>query len=123
MSLTTERFALGVALVIGVVVRAAPIIGADSVVGDGGLWFAMIDDIRAAGLSVPATTSYNDLGIPFVYPPAALLGTAAVGDAFGIPTIELLRWAPRYWTREAAASGGESGHPGRRSGPVGDPRW
>ena len=94
MSLTTERFALGVALLIGVVVRAAPIVGADSVVGDGGLWFAMIDDIRAAGLTIPTTTSYNDLGIPFVYPPAALLGTGAIGELFGIPTIELLRWAP-----------------------------
>ena len=94
MSLTTERFALGVALLIGVVVRIAPIVGAESVVGDGGLWLAMIDDIRAAGLSVPATTSYNGLGIPFVYPPATLLGAAALGDMFGIPTIELLHWAP-----------------------------
>jgi hypothetical protein len=94
VSLTIERFALGVALLIGVVVRIAPIVGADGVVGDGGLWLAMIDDIRAAGLSVPATTSYNGLGIPFVYPPAALLGAAALGETFGIPTIELLRWVP-----------------------------
>ena len=35
--MTTERFALGVALLIGVIVRVVPIVGADSVVGDGGL--------------------------------------------------------------------------------------
>ena len=89
-----ERFALGVALAIGIIVRVAPVVGAGSVVGDGGLWMAMIDDIRAAGLTVPPATSYNGLDIPFVYPPAALLGAAAFGEAFGIATIELIRWAP-----------------------------
>jgi hypothetical protein len=89
-----ERFALGAALAIGVVVRVAPIVTADSVVGDGGLWLAMINDIRAAGLAIPASASYNGLDIPFVYPPAALFSAAALGEAFSIPTIELLRWLP-----------------------------
>jgi hypothetical protein len=89
-----DRFALGVALGIGILVRAIPIIAAGSVVGDGGLWMAMIDDIRAAGLSVPAVTSYNGLEIPFVYPPAALLGAATLAETFGIATIDVLRWAP-----------------------------
>jgi len=94
VSPTVERFALAVALAIGVVVRLVPILGADGPVGDGGLIMAMVDDIRAAGLTVPDSSSYNDLGIPLVYPPAALLAAAAIGETFAIPTIELLRWAP-----------------------------
>ena len=46
--------------------------------GDGGLWMAMIDDIRAAGLSVPAVTSYNGLGDPLRLPAR---GAARSGDA------------------------------------------
>jgi hypothetical protein len=91
---SAERFALGVALGIGVLVRVAPVVGAGSVVGDGGFLMAMIEDIRAAGLSLPTSTSYNDLGIPFVYPPGALFGAAVIGEGFAIPTIELLRWGP-----------------------------
>ena len=39
-----ERFGIVVAFGFGILVRAAPIVGAESVVGDGGLWLAMIDD-------------------------------------------------------------------------------
>jgi hypothetical protein len=94
VSLTAERFGLAVAVLIGVTVRVVPIIGAGGPVGDGGLIMTMVDDIRTAGLTIPAASSYNHLGIPFVYPPAALLAAAAAGEAFSIPTIELMRWAP-----------------------------
>ena len=94
VSSTAERFGLAVAVIIGVVVRLAPIVTASSPVGDGGLIMAMIDDVRANGLAPPSMTSYNELGIPFVYPPAALLGTAAAGEALAMPTIELLQWTP-----------------------------
>ena len=39
---------------------------------DGGLFVVMIRDIRAAGMAIPATTTYNGGGIPFDYPPLAL---------------------------------------------------
>jgi len=94
VSRTAERFALGVALGIGIVIRVTPIVAAGSVVGDGGLWMAMVDDLRASNLVIPATTSYNSLGIPLVYPPLALLAAAGLADAVSIPTLELLQWAP-----------------------------
>jgi hypothetical protein len=94
VSLTVERFGLAVSVLIGVTVRVVPIIDAGGPVGDGGLIMAMVDDIRAAGLATPEATSYNHLDIPFVYPPAALFSTAAIGEALGIPTIDLMRWAP-----------------------------
>lgn len=91
---TAERFGLFVAMALGVLVRLLPILGAAGPVGDGGLIHAMIEDLRASGLAIPAVTSYNDLDIPFVYPPAAMLGAAAIGEATGASTFELLRWVP-----------------------------
>ena len=39
---------------------------------DGGMFVVMIRDIRAAGMTLPATTTYNGGGMPFDYPPLAL---------------------------------------------------
>jgi predicted aspartyl protease len=89
-----ERFALGVAVALGVVVRLVPVLGAAGAVGDGGLIHAMVDDIRATGMGIPATTSYNELGIPFAYPPLSLLLAAFLGEGTGASTLDVLRWLP-----------------------------
>jgi hypothetical protein len=89
-----ERFGIAVAVALGVLVRAAPIVSAGGVVGDGGLILALVDDIRAAGMGLPTDASYNDLGIPFVYPPAALWLVAALGEMSGAATLDLLTWVP-----------------------------
>ena len=91
---TAERLGLSAALALGVLVRLLPVLGAAGPVGDGGLFHAMVYDIRAAGLAVPSTTSYNDLEIPFVYPPLGLLAAAVVGEVTGASTLDLLRWLP-----------------------------
>ena len=44
---------------------------------DGGLFAVMIRDIRADGMAIPATTTYNG-GLPFDYPPLALWLAALV---------------------------------------------
>lgn len=90
----TERLALLVALALAVLVRVLPVAGAAASVGDGGLFYAMVEDIRAAGLGLPNVSSYNSLEIPFIYPPLALWSAAAVGQVTGLPTIELVAWIP-----------------------------
>lgn len=90
---TTERFGLMAAVIVGVIVRVLPIASADSVVGDGGFILALVDDVRSSG-GLPDTASYNQLEIPFAYPPAALLSTAWIGDLMGAETLTLLRWLP-----------------------------
>jgi hypothetical protein len=91
---SAERFALTIAFALGVLVRVIPVLGATGAVGDGGLFYTMIEDIRGAGLAIPAETSYNALAIPFLYPPGAIWGAAVLGEAIGAPTLELLRWLP-----------------------------
>jgi hypothetical protein len=94
VSPATERFGLAVAVLIGLLVRVVPVVTAATVVGDGGFIHALVDDVRAAGLGLPTAASYNDLGIPFVYPPIALWVTAFIGEVFGASTLDLLRWLP-----------------------------
>lgn len=91
---STERLALVVILALGLLVRILPVLSAAAAVGDGGLFHSMIDDLRSAQLVIPRTTGYNELEIPFVYPPLALLAAAALGEATGGSTLDLLRWMP-----------------------------
>jgi hypothetical protein len=89
-----ERLALVAVVALGTLVRLLPVIGAAGPVGDGGLFYAMVEDIRAAELSLPTTTSYNALDIPFVYPPAGPMLAAAIGQVTGLATLDLMRWIP-----------------------------
>ncbi|MBX7144116.1 MAG: hypothetical protein K1X79_06670 [Oligoflexia bacterium] len=62
--------------------------------GDGGMFAQMIDDVRANGLRIPAFTSYNQLDIPFVYPPLPFLLGAAVSQLFSLGAEDVLRLLP-----------------------------
>ena len=82
------------AIALAIVVRVVPILAAPAAIGDGGLFLAMTDDIRAADMRLPEVTSYNHFDIPFLYPPLALLGAAAIGEGAGASTMDVLRWMP-----------------------------
>jgi hypothetical protein len=56
----------------GALFRLGPLLTSTFPLHDGGMFVVMIRDIRAAGMSLPAFTSYNGGGIPFDYPPLAL---------------------------------------------------
>ena len=99
-----ERFGLAVAMALGVLVRLIPVLGAAGAVGDGGLIHSMVDDVRAASLAIPLETSYNALDIPFVYPPGAIWGAAALGEVTGASTLDLLRWLPLLLSIAAMAA-------------------
>ena len=78
---------------LGAVVRFAPTMIAHSPINDGGMFYAMIGDLKANGFLLPAFTSYNHLNIPFAYPPLSLYA-GAILSGLGIPTIEIMRWLP-----------------------------
>ncbi|HTP00045.1 MAG TPA: hypothetical protein VMJ64_01625 [Anaerolineales bacterium] len=81
------------AVLFGAMVRFAPTLLAHSAINDGGMFYAMIEDLKANGLRLPAYTSYNHLNIPFAYPPLSLYAGAILA-AIGIPTGEVIRWLP-----------------------------
>ncbi len=78
---------------LGAVVRFAPTMIAHSPINDGGMFYAMIGDLKANGFLLPAFTTYNHLNIPFAYPPLSLYAGALL-SGLGIPTIEIMRWLP-----------------------------
>ena len=65
----------------------------DFPLNDGGMFYTAIANIRAAGYALPAVLTYNG-GIPFAYPPLAFYLVAALSDATGVSTTDLLRVLP-----------------------------
>lgn len=84
-----EGAAVATVALLGLIVRIWPALMNDFPLHDGGMFAAMVGDIRAAH-AIPLVTSYNGIQIPFAYPPLALL-LAAVAP-FDPLTIE--RFAP-----------------------------
>lgn len=81
----------------GAVLRLLPVLRADFPLNDGGLFLAMANEIESAGFALPMTSGYNDLAIPFAYPPLGLYLTAAL-QALGIHGLDVLRWLPLILT-------------------------
>jgi hypothetical protein len=82
------------ALIFGVYVRILPVLQAGFPLNDGGLFYTMTADLHANGYFLPATTSYNGLDIPFVYPPLMFYVTGLIHSMSGLPLIEVVRWLP-----------------------------
>jgi hypothetical protein len=88
------RLVLGVALVMGLAVRLAPILISDFPLRDGGLFVTMARDLRDAGFTAPLFSTFNAGDIPFAYPP---LGIVLLALMPGDP-IEMARWLPLAWS-------------------------
>lgn len=85
---------VGVALVMGLALRLAPLLLADFPLRDGGLFVTMAGDLRDAGFTAPAYSSFNAGDVPFAYPPLGIVMLALVpGDP-----IETARWLPLAWS-------------------------
>jgi hypothetical protein len=78
----------------GLMVRLSYVLASDFPLNDGGMFFAMTRDLIDAGLAMPPTTTYNDLAIPFAYPPLGFYLAAVITTATGIDLLELFRWLP-----------------------------
>ncbi len=86
---------LFVSLFFGALVRFAPTVISGSVINDGGMFYAMIEDLKANGFLLPSITAYNHLQIPFAYPPLSLY-VGGVLSWLGIPALEIFRWIPPF---------------------------
>jgi hypothetical protein len=98
-SLSGARFApvalFGIALGLGIALRSGPITGGSGFpFNDGGMFLAMVDDVRRGGFSLPHYASYNGGDIPFAYPPLGFYMAAAAAEVTGSPSIDMLRYLP-----------------------------
>jgi hypothetical protein len=81
------------AVAVGFAIRARHTFAADFPLNDGGLCLVMVEAVRDAALAIPPTVGYNDLALPFAYPPLAFVLAAGVAN-LGVAPLDTLRWLP-----------------------------
>lgn len=90
----TSLTVVGVATLIGLIVRLAFPLQASFPLNDGGLFYTMIQDIQQNNYALPAFTSYNHASIPFVYPPLTLYLAGFITNVLEIDLLTFLRILP-----------------------------
>jgi hypothetical protein len=86
---------VALALLLGGLVRTVLVYDGDPFpLNDGGMFYAMIEDLKAANYVLPEMTSYNGGDIPFAYPPLPFYTAAALSDFGGWSTLSLLQSLP-----------------------------
>lgn len=88
--------ALGFIFLIGLGIRLSEPLRANFPLNDGGLFYAMIEDLKSAGYGLPAYATYNGGAIPFAYPPFAFYVTGLISDFTNIPLLGILRLLPAF---------------------------
>lgn len=85
---------LGMAVILGAIVRFMPVIMAGFPLNDGGMFHVMIADLIANGFRLPLFTTYNLADIPYAYPPFGFYVAALFKVLLRVPQLESLRWLP-----------------------------
>ncbi|HZM21014.1 MAG TPA: glycosyltransferase family 39 protein [Anaerolineales bacterium] len=88
---------LMLAVFIGAYMRFNPTMLAGFAINDGGMFSAMVDDLKSNRYMLPVFTSYNHLNIPFAYPPLGFYLGRIASDLFGLSAPEALRWVPAFF--------------------------
>jgi hypothetical protein len=66
----------------------------DFPLNDGGLFYVMAREVRAAGYALPAFSAYNVEAIPFAYPPLAFYLVAILSRLTNLEPLALVRYLP-----------------------------
>ncbi|MFT3891317.1 MAG: hypothetical protein QM730_06755 [Anaerolineales bacterium] len=82
------------AVLFGAFVRIYPVWMAGFPVNDGGMFYQMVQDLVSAGFRLPTYTTYNQLNIPFAYPPLPFYLAGFVHHFLQIPLMDVIRWLP-----------------------------
>ncbi len=88
------KLLLFLAVILGGWVRFYPSILAGFPINDGGMFYIMIQELRANAYKLPAITSYNFSGIPYAYPPLGFYLVALVSDLTKTDVTQILGWMP-----------------------------
>lgn len=80
-------------LLFGAIVRFLPTIWTGVPINDGGMFYVMLRDLVASHFLLPAFTSYNNLHIPYVYPPFPFYIGGGL-SVLGVSILDVLRWLP-----------------------------
>ncbi len=85
---------LGAAFLFGIIVRISPAILSDFPINDGGMFYVMIEDLLTNDFKLPLFTTYNNLDIPYMYPPFSFYFTGSLSKVLDINLISLFQFLP-----------------------------
>ena len=85
---------LMIAILLGGIVRFMPVMMAGFPVNDGGMFYVMVEELKANHFLLPAFTKYNLAGIPYAYPPFGFYVSALISSLLRIPALDVVRWLP-----------------------------
>lgn len=85
---------LGLAIILGVIVRYQFISHTKFPLNDGGYFFQMTEELVENNFRLPVYTAYNDGDIPYAYPPMAFYLIGGLHKFLNIPLISLFRYLP-----------------------------
>ncbi|MEW6083822.1 MAG: glycosyltransferase family 39 protein [Chloroflexota bacterium] len=88
---------LFLAIALGTFIRFNPTLLAGFAINDGGMFAVMVDDLRANNFLLPLFSTYNDIDMPFAYPPLGFYMGALAMDLFGIDSAQVVRWVPAFF--------------------------
>ncbi len=89
-----DKLFLFLALLLGGIIRFAPVAMAGFPVNDGGMFYIMVEELQANHFLLPAFTQYNLADIPYAYPPFGLYTSALISSLFHISALDVVRWLP-----------------------------
>lgn len=82
------------ALIFGAWFRIYPPLIAGFPINDGGLFYKMIEALQQNNFRLPEYVHYNELNIPFAYPPLAFYLAGFISTTFHVSLFKILLWMP-----------------------------
>lgn len=82
------------ALLFGAIIRFWPAFTNRFPLNDGGMFYTMILDLKENDYRLPEFTEYNNVDIPFAYPPLGFYIAASLSDLLPVSELGLLLWLP-----------------------------
>lgn len=92
------RLILAMAIVFGSFARFFPIILAKFPMVDGGMFYVAIGNILANKWRLPDAITYNQLNIPFTYPPLGFYFVALMEKISGINRLDIIQFLPPIYS-------------------------
>lgn len=81
-------------LLFGAIVRFYPAITNGFPLNDGGMFYTMVQDLKANGYVLPQFTTYNHADIPFAYPPLGFYVAASLSDILPVSDLSIFLYLP-----------------------------
>jgi len=83
-----------VVLIVALSIRLTIVLTSNFPLNDGGLFYTMVNDLESSNFKLPIYTSYNNIQIPFAYPPLSFFLAAFLERVFPISLIDIFRFLP-----------------------------